>query len=55
MAKLIVEIASGEKPNDSFPVVDKAAVKRGKARAQSLTPAERSAIARTAAKARWKK
>lgn len=54
LAKLIVEIASGERPNDSRPV-ETAATKRGDARAAALTPRRRKAIAKKAAAARWKK
>lgn len=59
LAKLVVEIASGEKLNDPFPFVgkepDPAAVKRGKARARHLTPERRREIARSGAVAKWKK
>lgn len=55
LAKLIVDIASGEVPNDPVPVAsDARAVKRGEARAEALTPKRRSAIAKKAAEARWK-
>ena len=61
LAKLIVDIATGEAPPDPIPEKDPAAValgrkgglKGGKARAEKLTPAKRSAIAKKAAKARW--
>ena len=57
LAKLVVDIASCEKPNDPFPFVgkepDPAAVKRGKARAKHLTQERRSEIARSGAKAKW--
>jgi hypothetical protein len=54
LARLVVEIASGEKPNDSFPVATPA-TKRGEARAAALTPKRRKAIAKKAAAARWKR
>jgi len=54
LAKLIVDIASGERPNDSFPV-ETAATRRGDARAAALSPRKRKAIAKKAAAARWKK
>jgi hypothetical protein len=63
LAKLIVGIATGEiEDRDPNEGKDPAAVKRGKAggekggaaRAAKLTKAHRSAIAKKAAKARWK-
>ncbi|MEM7196675.1 MAG: histone H1 [Pseudomonadota bacterium] len=65
LAKMIVDLATGEaeefKPKDDGK--DPAAValgrkggkKGGKARAEKLTPEQRSEIARKAAKARWSK
>ena len=61
-AKLVIEIATGEKPNrDPTPEEegkDPAAAalgrKGGKARSAKLSPEERAAIARKAAKSRWK-
>ena len=61
-AKKVVDIATGETPNDS-PGKNPYAValgrlgglKGGKARAKKLSAEERSAIARKAAKSRWKK
>lgn len=65
LAKLIVEIATGETPDETTDGADEdkdpAAVARGrkggekggKARAEALTPEERSAIAKKAASARW--
>jgi len=61
LAKLVFDIASGEvedtvsesKRNPSPK--RKGGIKGGKARAKSLTPAERADIARLAAEARWKK
>ena len=56
----VVQIATGEAPKPQ-PLTGKKADSRkgglagGKARADKLTPEERSAIARTAAQARWKK
>jgi hypothetical protein len=62
LAKSIIDIATGQKP-DRDPTSeeqgkDPAAValgkKGGKARADSLTPEQRSEIARRAAATRWK-
>jgi hypothetical protein len=55
LAKFIVDIATGEKPNEKPQPADPAAVKRGKARAKHLTPERRSEIARAGALAKWKK
>lgn len=56
LAKRIVDIATGAAPKDeTAPLPDPSAVKRGVARAAKLTPKKRSAIAKKAAKARWKK
>jgi hypothetical protein len=66
LAKSIIDIATGQKPDrDPTPEEqgkDPAAVERGKrggakggvARAAALTGSERSAIAKKAAKVRWK-
>jgi hypothetical protein len=66
LAKSIIDIATGQKPDrDPTPEEqgkDPAAVERGKrggakggvARAATLTGPQRSAIAKKAAKARWK-
>jgi len=63
LAKLIVGIASGDTPDEAAESgKNPAAValgrlggaKGGKARAESLSPKKRSAIAKKAAKARWK-
>lgn len=62
LAKLVVDIASGEIED---PVSEKmrssqvlrgtaGGLRGGKARADSLSPQDRSAIARKAAQARWK-
>jgi hypothetical protein len=63
LAKLIVDIATGERQDapEPTPGKDPAAValgrkgglKGGKARAESLTAAQRSEIAKRAAKKRW--
>jgi len=66
LAKLIIEIASGEANDVKLPLVaerqkDPAAValgrrgglKGGLARASKMSPEERSAVARAAANARW--
>ena len=66
LAKLIVDIATGQAPPDALPTTaegkNPAAVmlgrlgglKGGKARAKSLSATKRRAIARKAAKARWR-
>jgi len=62
LAKFITEIATGEK-TDPLPTElsamaelgQRGGLKGGKARAQSLTPEERSEIARKAAEKRWGK
>jgi hypothetical protein len=53
LAKFIVDVASGQLPNEK-PIVDSTA-ERGHARARSLTPKRRKAIAKKAAAARWGK
>ena len=63
LAKSIIDIATGQKPDrDPTPEEqgkDPAAVamgkKGGKARADSMTPERRAAIARAAAEKRWKR
>jgi hypothetical protein len=61
LAKLIVDIATGETDDTVSESKRHPSPKRhgglkgGKARAKSLSPAERADIARTAAQARWKK
>lgn len=62
LAKMIVDIAAGEVADDVSPKKRATSVKGrsgglkgGKARAKSLTEAERADIARLAANARWKK
>lgn len=59
LAKLMVDIATGEASETtetSFAKrASKAGTKGGPARAASLTPEQRSEIARVAASARWKK
>jgi hypothetical protein len=54
MAKQIVDIATHQVPNVR-PVSNDGAVKRGKARAEALSPRKRKAIAKKAAAARWPK
>jgi hypothetical protein len=61
LAKQVFDIAIGE-TEDTVSEAKRhpspkrtGGVKGGKARAKSLTPAERADIARTAAQARWKK
>lgn len=62
LAKLIVDIATGESPDEVSPKKRAVTVrgrhgglKGGKARAKALTSADRADIARVAANARWKK
>jgi hypothetical protein len=55
LAKLIGERATGEVSETDTDPAPKPAAKRGEARAASLTPAKRSAIAKKASAARWKK
>ena len=55
LAKMVGELAAHERDEETVPLPDEAAVKRGKARADSLTPAKRSSIAKKAARTRWKK
>ena len=59
LAKLMVDIATGEEHDAEATVfterASKAGTKGGPARAASLTPEQRSEIARVAASARWKK
>lgn len=55
LAKFMVEMATGKRPKDAPKLDDEAAVERGNARAKSLSPRKRSAIAKKAARARWKK
>jgi len=65
LAKFIVDVSTGdaELPEDQPDGKNPAVVERttrggkkgGKARADKLTPAQRQAIARRAAQARWKK
>ena len=61
LAKLIVDISTGELPNDSprtNPTTEpqrRGGVKGGPARAKKLSPTKRKAIARKAARARWRK
>jgi len=63
LAKLIVDIATGEeaesRPDDgkdpaAAALGRKGGLKGGKARAKSLTPAQRKEIAKKAAESRWK-
>lgn len=64
LAKFVADVASGEielpKTDDgkdpaAVALGRKGGLKGGKARAEALTDEERAAIARKAAKARWKK
>lgn len=57
LAKFIVGIATGEVEDTAgkSPNRAKGGKKGGRARADSLTPKQRSKIARAAAQARWKK
>ena len=51
-AVTVAKIATGEMEED-IPKHRNSKVNGGKARAESMTPEERSALAKTAAKARW--
>lgn len=57
LARMIVDIASGEQPNEK-PAKDEAAValgrKGGQKRAANMSPERRKEIARKAAQKRWK-
>lgn len=56
LAVRVARIATGEEQDDMpLASASRGGKKGGKARAKSLTPAERSEIARVAATARWKK
>lgn len=59
LAKLMVDIATGEESDEEMtPAQERASKggkKGGKARARALSSAERSEIASIAAQARWKK
>ena len=59
LAKLVVDIATGEEEKLELTPKEKRARKAGKkggpARAKALTPEQRSKIASTAAQARWRK
>jgi hypothetical protein len=62
LAKLILDITTGERPNDSRKgpespraiVGRKGGLKGGNARAKKLTAEQRSEIARKAAEVRWR-
>jgi hypothetical protein len=51
----VARIATGEIEDERVGARSKGGKKGGKARSASLSPEQRSAIARTAASARWKK
>ena len=53
LAKRIVDISTGEAPDDNPTPVNPLRAKRGTARAEKLTPEQRSEIAKKAAAARW--
>ncbi len=64
LAKLIVDMATGEAPPDTtvegknpaaVALGRRGGLKGGKARAKSLTAAQRAEIAQLAARTRWKK
>ncbi len=57
LAKRIVDITTGEEADEAEApsVLEERAAKGGTARAAKLTPEERSAIAKKAARARWGK
>lgn len=55
LAKRLVDEATGEaEPQRKPPAKHPEAVKRGKARGESLTPERRREIAKKAAQTRWK-
>lgn len=57
LAKMIVDLTTGDETEPEFNVKQKAGqlggLKGGKARAETLSPARRSEIAKKAAKKRW--
>jgi len=53
LAKFMVDMATGKQPKDAPAPEDAAAVKRGNARAEALSPRKRKAIAKKGAAARW--
>ena len=59
LAKMVVDLATGDASDPQETAFTKrasvAGLKGGPARSASLTPAQRSEIARVAASARWKK
>ena len=58
LAKLVVDIATGEKDDTTSEATERARKTGkvgGKARAEVLTPEERSEIAKHAAAARWRR
>lgn len=55
LAKLVTDVATGEAEDEALPEPDPAAVKRGAARRDALTPEQRRTIAKGAAAARWGK
>jgi hypothetical protein len=55
LAKLMVDIASGEEEEPELTATQERASKGGEGRKKSLTPEQRSEIAKVAAQARWKK
>ena len=54
LARFMVEMATGKRPKDGPAAGDNAATERGRARAAALSPKKRRAIAKKAARARWK-
>lgn len=55
LAKRVLDIATGESDDPKGPPEkDPEAVKRGKARAEKLTPEQRRQIAKKAAETRWR-
>jgi hypothetical protein len=55
LAKAIVDIATGERPDDQPERGRPGGLKGGQARAHKLTPERRRAIAKKAANKRWTK
>lgn len=55
LAKMVGELATGERDEETVTLPDPSAVRRGKARAAKLSPAKRKKIAKKAARTRWSK
>lgn len=59
LAKMMIDLATGDASESAAKEKDPAAVKRGRsggeARSKSLSPQVRTSVARKAARSRWKK